>query len=242
MERLADGAYVISDRFVIPGEGESNFVFCAGWLLEIIEIEAGEFYFLSDGLEIHPAERRFGIFYPPFTIVRSYVKDLHGRVCGVGATDKLPGLPPHPIIFDTEFDGPFTGAAQAVEIIEGARNIQSIEIVTKPSLLSVKTKKLIDENYSVHPSIGRTATRIGVSHEHLSRQFKRDYGMTPSAYLRELRIADATFRLYAGDKIVDISGEVGYNDLSRFYKQFRQTKATAPGECRTILKSKKQSI
>ena len=39
---------------------------------------------------------------------------------------------------------------------------------------------------------------------HLSRQFKRDYGLTPSAYLRQLRVADAPLRLAAGQPIVVI--------------------------------------
>jgi len=30
--------------------------------------------------------------------------------------------------------------------------------------------------------------------------------------------------------------DVGYNDLSRFYKQFRKKTQTSPGECRETLK------
>lgn len=237
MQLLADGAYSISDEVSIPGEGVSTFVFCAGWLLEIIEIESGEFYFFRGDEEVRPRGKRFGIFYPPFTIIRSYVKELRGLVRGVGAIDHFAELPRAPMMFETDFAEQFTDARQAIEVLDASRDQQSIESGSKASLLSRKAKRLIDENYSVHPSIARIAGRLKVSHEHLSRQFKRDYEMTPSAYLRELRVADATFRLTTGEKIIDISQDVGYNDLSRFYKQFRKTTRTSPGDCRTILNS-----
>ena len=93
------------------------------------------------------------------------------------------------------------------------------------------------ENYLVYPSIARIADRLKVSHEHLSRQFKKDYALTPSAYLHKLRVAEATFRLALGEEIVDISLDVGYNDLSRFYKQFRKATRTSPAVCRKQVRS-----
>ena len=106
------------------------------------------------------------------------------------------------------------------------------------SALSLKAKRLIDENHLADPSIARIAERLGVSHPHLSRQFKKDFGMSPSNYLRKLRVADAPLRLVRGEQIINVSGDVGYNDLSRFYKQFRKTTNTSPGVCKTMLRSK----
>jgi YesN/AraC family two-component response regulator len=36
-----------------------------------------------------------------------------------------------------------------------------------------------------------------------------------------------------GEAIIEVSGDVGYNDLSRFYKQFRKSTAASPGFCRS---------
>ena len=235
MELLSDGSYSIEDEVALEGAGVSPFVFGRGWLLEILELRSGEFYFLGDGEEIRPEARRFGIFYPPFTIIRSFVKNIKGRVRGVGSVTKLEGLPDTPLIFETDFERPFSSADQAVKILDACRDRRSIEMNSKPSLLSLKTKRLIDENFLVYPSIARIADRIGVSHAHLSRQFKRDYDMTPSAYLHGLRVAEATFRLSLGEEIIDISYDVGYNDLSRFYKQFHKKTLTSPAVCRTML-------
>ena len=235
MKVLADGEYAISDRLEIPGEGSDYFIFTGGWLLEIVDTVEGEFYFTSDGDDVRPASRRFGVFYPPFSITRSTVRSFKGRVRGVGALQTLEGLPSEPMIFETDFEDEFTTIGEALIVLARTTNRRTIQVNTKPSLVTIKAKRLIDENYLAHPSIARIAARISVSPEHLSRQFKLDLGLTPSQYLRKLRVADATFRLSTNEPIVEISHEVGYNDLSRFYKQFRKTTNTSPGACRDTI-------
>ena len=236
MQILSDGTYVINDVVSIESSGTAPFVFGQGWLLEILHIESGEFCFYHDSVKVSPRAKQFGIFYPPFTFVRLHVKDLKGTVRGVGHTDLLPELPASPILFDTDFDGCFTSVAQASDVIAGAENVQSIEPNSNPSLLSIRTKRLIDENYLDDLSIAGIARRLNVSHAHVSRQFKRDFEMTPSQYLHQLRVAEATFRLSVGEPIIDISHDVGYNDLSRFYKQFRRRTRTSPAACRETLR------
>lgn len=161
-----------------------------------------------------------------------------GKVRGIGTIKLLPGLPNHAVIFETKYEKPFAAASQAADVIAAGTNVQSIEPNTTPSLLSVRAKHLIDENYLAFPSIARIAERLNVSHAHLSRRFKRDFEMTPSEYLHHLRVADATYRLTLGEPIIDISHDVGYNDLSRFYKQFRKKTTTSPAICRTILEKR----
>jgi len=234
MNILPQGGYAISDEMKIDGEGASVFVFGRGWLLEVVELTRGEYCFYSDGRKIRPTGRRFGVYYPIFSMVRPFVRGAAGSVTGVGAVKVLDGLPDHPVMFETDFQGEFSDVVQALDVLRAARSIRTIEINTRPGLISIKCKKLIDENYQVEPSIARIAARLKVSHEHMTRQFKRDLGMSPSEYLHHVRVAEATFRLQFGEEIIDISGEVGYNDLSRFYKQFRKKTATSPGECRTM--------
>jgi AraC-like DNA-binding protein len=231
---LTDGGYAISDEIAIPGTGTSDFAFASGWLLEIVNVESGDYYFLRDGEAVRSITNRFGVFYPSFTFVRAFVSNTRGEVCGIGSERAFPELPTAPFIFETDFQGNFHDVADAFDVLNSCRNPQSIEVNTKPSLISLKTKRLIDENYLIYPSIARIAGRLNVSHEHLSRQFKKDYGLTPSAYLHKLRVAEATYRLSLGQEIIEISQEVGYNDLSRFYKQFRKATQTSPAICRQM--------
>lgn len=232
VQRLADGGYAISDQVDLAGEGTADFIFGRGWLLEIVDLKSGEYYFLSDGKEVRPGGRYFGVFYPTFTFVRAFTRNIQGHMIGVGSEQTYPELPNSPFIFETDHRSGFTKIDQAFDVLSHSRHRQPIVVCTKPSLLSLKTKKLIDENYLQYPSIARIAGKLNISHEHLSRQFKKDYGLSPSAYLHKLRVAEATFRLSLGQEIIDISHDVGYNDLSRFYKQFRKATRTSPGMCR----------
>lgn len=236
-ELLADGSYLFEDELESTGVLMPTIVTCEAWLLEIIELTAGEIFFIQNEREIRPKTKRFGIFYPPFTITRPCFKNARGRVAGIAASALLaPEFAETPFVFDTVYEKLPKSAAQVSEILNSGKNFQTIEINPKASLLSVKAKKLIDENYLIYPSIARVAARLGVSHAHLSRQFKNDFLMTPSNYLRQLRLADAPLKFARGEKIVNVSLDSGYNDLSRFYKQFRQTTLTSPGECQTMMK------
>ena len=186
--------------------------------------------------------KSFGVVYLPFSITQPSFNNPRGRVLGVAGTEPLPSeFAATPMIFETRKGADPTGMTQVFEILRSGSNLQSIDPHSRASFLSRKAKSLIDENYQFYPSIARIATRLGVSHAHLSRQFKRDYGMTPSDYFRKLRVADASLRLARGEEIINVSHDVGYNDLSRFYKQFRQTTNTSPGICKTMMRPKRAS-
>ena len=64
--------------------------------------------------------------------------------------------------------------------------------------------------------------------------------MTPLEYVHRLRLNDAYKLLSKGERIVDVSLDVGYNDLSRFYKQFRKHTRVPPGTCRSDYIKKRQ--
>jgi AraC-like DNA-binding protein len=234
---LPDGAYLFEDELEIKGELTAKVLTCAAWLLELYELKAGELFFISGKKQVRPNTKRFGVFYPPFTISQPCFKNAIGRLVGVAASASLPAeLMTVPVMFETSFPGRPSSAEQVIEIVSSGQNRQAIEMNPNPSLLSLKAKRLIDANYLVYPSIARVAARLNVTHEHLSRQFKRDFQLSPSAYLRQLRVADAPLRLARGEDIINVSQDVGYNDLSRFYKQFRQTTNTSPGACKTIMR------
>ncbi len=234
---LPDGAYLFEDKLEVKGALTARVITCAAWLLELYEMEAGELFFISGEAHVRPHTKCFGVFYPPFTISQPCFRNARGRLVGVAATAPLPAeLRAVPVVFETSLTERPSGAAQVIEIVAAGQSRQSIEMNPKPSLLSLKAKKLIDVNYLVYPSIARVAARLSVSHEHLSRQFKRDFQLSPSNYLRQLRMADAPLRLARGEEIINVSQDVGYNDLSRFYKQFRQTTNTSPGACKTIMR------
>src|SRR6185295_14262893 len=219
---LPDGSYIFEDELEVDGSLNVTIITCTAWLLELYELAAGEILFLTGNEEVAAGSKHFGVLYPPFTITQVCFKQTKSAVCGIATTAPLPPELTSPTLFEFSQPTHLSGVAQAIQVLRSARNQLPVVRTPEPTQLSRQAKKLIDENYIVYPAIGRIAERLGVTHEHLSRQFKRDFAMSPSSYLRQLRLADVPLKLAKGEDIVNISLDVGYNDLSRFYKQFRK--------------------
>lgn len=235
-ELLPDGAYLFEDELAVKGLVTTTIITCSAWLLELYELRTGEVFLSSGKARIHPGAQRFGVFYAPFSITQLSLNNSQGRFWGVASTQQLPAEFRTPVIFAVDSIAAPASVNQVIEILASASNRQSIDLSPGASELSRKAKTLIDENHLAYPSIARIAERLGVSHAHLSRRFKSDFGMSPSDYFRRLRVADAPLRLARGEEIISVSEDVGYNDLSRFYKQFRKTTNTSPGACKTMLR------
>ena len=234
-ENLPGGLYYFEDELETNGVLKARVITAAGWLLEFLKLDAGEISCVSGAEEIAAPFRELAIFYPPFTVTRPVFSSVKARLKGVAGTAPLaPDLPAaaRPLVFEVDFENAPKSAAAVAEVLRSARAARSVDACANASLLSLRAKKLIDQNYRIFPSIARIAARLNVSHAHLTRQFKRDLQLSPNAYLHQIRIADATFRLTRGEQIIEVSNEVGYNDLSRFYKQFRKSNAASPGFCR----------
>ena len=230
---LPDGTYLFRDQLKIKGAVATTVVTCTGWLLEMYRLKAGDVHFLRGQEEIRPTGKCFGVFYPPYALVRPCLENAQGDLLGFAGTAPLPaGIDAVPFVFGSS--GPLEVRSLA-EIFAAGRNRQGIDANPRASSLSIKARKLIIEGYSENSLIARIAERLGVSNAHLSRQFRRDYGMSPRAYLHQLRIADVPLELARGEAIADISNGSGYGDLSRFYKQFRKSTGTSPGFCRKIV-------
>jgi len=93
-------------------------------------------------------------------------------------------------------------------------------------------KHLISTTYKEAIPIARMATELGVSHAHVTRQFRRDFGFTPVNYRHRLRVSDATARLFRGEKVLNAGQNAGFDDTSRFYQNFRKITGSPPGKCR----------
>lgn len=234
---LPDGAYTFEGELEIEAATAITIITCTAWLLELYQLEAGDLFFARGEERVRPSTKSLGVFYPPFTISQPCFENVKGRVTGIASADPPPAeTSAVPVVFETRVTAMPGSWREALDIVRAGRNQQSIHLNPKASSLSLRAKRMIDEDYLDAPSIGRIAARLRISPEHLSRQFKRDFRMSPRAYLHQLRLADVPLRLVKGEEIIRVSNDVGYNDLSRFYKQFRKRTKTSPGACRAMLK------
>lgn len=75
----------------------------------------------------------------------------------------------------------------------------------------------------------------GKSHEHLCRVFRQRLGMTPTAYVNDLRLTYAANRLlHSCDSITDVCFSSGFDSLSHFYHLFRGKYGQTPQEFRIV--------
>jgi AraC-like DNA-binding protein len=69
-----------------------------------------------------------------------------------------------------------------------------------------------------------------LSRSYLIRAFKRQYGMTPHAFLLNQRVHRAQGMLKKGRAIVDVATDCGFADQAHFQRVFKRHVATTPGQ------------
>jgi AraC-like DNA-binding protein len=180
--------------------------------------------------------RTLGLFLAPFGIVEFDIPEFRefgkAEFVGWSVADALPRWLKTSMLFDMKQTPLPASPKELLRLFEQPLPGTSIEAASAVSTLSAQAKRLICKTYRESIPISEFARELGVSHAHLTRQFKRDFGFTPISYRHRLRASDATGRLFRGDDILDVGQEVGFNDTSRFYKDFRKITGSSPGKCR----------
>jgi len=73
----------------------------------------------------------------------------------------------------------------------------------------------------------------GKSQEHLTRSFKKYYGISPSEYINKLRLKEATHLLRTSDeKVINIVYDCGFNNIAYFNRLFKDRYGVSPREYR----------
>jgi AraC-like DNA-binding protein len=230
---LGDGRSWIEEEMEVEGRLGGVFATGPGWIVEWHRVGAGAVSFVQDGTRVPLEAADFAVLYAPFSITEVTFEDVRSRWVGVAGKGGLPAGSEGPsAVFEVEPGAAPSDARALFEALGRSRGVRSIERSTRPSPHAARAKALLDATYRSTPSIASLAAGLGVSHPHLTRQFTRAYGLSPVAYRHRLRTSEAAAKLSDGERIVDVSGDVGYEDLGRFYKAFRRAMNTTPGGCR----------
>ena len=106
----------------------------------------------------------------------------------------------------------------------------------KNELLSDKLKTILhylDEHYTEKLSLDELANRFYISKYHMSREFKKSFGITMGNYLTSLRITKAKEMLRFSDlQIETIARNCGIEDNSYFNKVFQKAEGITAREYR----------
>ena len=88
--------------------------------------------------------------------------------------------------------------------------------------------ELLRDSYADNPTLDRMGAVTGLTPFQLIVAFKRTLGLTPHAYLTQLRIEAALRRLQAGQSVVEAALASGFYDQSALNKHFKRTFGVTP--------------
>jgi len=89
----------------------------------------------------------------------------------------------------------------------------------------------IDARYAESVGIKAISRRFGYDADHLTRVFRRQYGITPHQYRIRLRMEHARWLLENTELSVEaVADAVGYREPSAFYRAFQKIYQISPRE------------
>ncbi len=94
----------------------------------------------------------------------------------------------------------------------------------------VAARRALHEHLSDLAPVRAAAAAAGMTAGNLTRAFERTWGLTPKRYCTKARLFDAAIALFTGTSIASAALASGFNDLSRFYAQFRRLLSATPGQ------------
>ena len=89
--------------------------------------------------------------------------------------------------------------------------------------------RLLERDCDNPPTLEMLAAEVGWSPSHLSRAFKRHFGVGIAAALRRIRLERAASLLCEGASATEAAFAVGYSSLGSFYKAFAGQFGCSPG-------------
>lgn len=78
-------------------------------------------------------------------------------------------------------------------------------------------------------SFAKLASQVGLSKYHFSRQFKREVGLQPRQYLRQIRLHEAKRMIREGRSLSEASAEAGFFDQPHMTREFCKVFGATPG-------------
>ncbi len=99
--------------------------------------------------------------------------------------------------------------------------------------LALRARSVLDQDLESPPSLSELARKLGTSPSHLQRSFTRDVGLSPRAYIEQIRAARMRTALKAGAPVTRALYEAGFSSPSRAYAAATRAFGMPPGRYRS---------
>jgi AraC-like DNA-binding protein len=101
--------------------------------------------------------------------------------------------------------------------------------LTAPANLNA-VAEFLDQSLATTPRLEELTDLAKCSEGHLIRSFRRQYGLTPHAYLLNRRIQKSRELLQQGIELADVAQQLAFSDQAHFQRTFKKLTATTPGQ------------
>jgi AraC-like DNA-binding protein len=95
-----------------------------------------------------------------------------------------------------------------------------------------RVREAIEARYAEDLSLDMLAREAGLSRHHLIRAFRREVGLTPHAYVLDVRVRRARERLKRGESPADVAAATGFADQAHLSRCFKARLGVGPGAYR----------
>ncbi len=204
----------------------------------------GDFAF-NNPLDVHdgaPLEGGYSyrMTYPTEALLREVAASLTGR-------DAV-GTPffREPVVHDPEGVALFGAAHRAIEaagdLLAGeelllrayarclARHAElPVGAVGRETGPIARARAVLEERHGEDLSLAELARATGLARHHLIRAFRRETGLTPHAYLVDIRVRRAAGRLRRGETPGDVAAATGFCDQAHLTRAFKARFGVTPG-------------
>ncbi|HUC91908.1 MAG TPA: response regulator [Paenibacillus sp.] len=117
-------------------------------------------------------------------------------------------------------------------VMDCAGIVKNLREQTSPDVL-YRCRTILEEQFTRDLPQHEMAELVGVTVSHLCRLFKKEFGVTYTEYVNQLRIAKARELLRVpGIKVMEISSRVGYRNVTYFTRMFKRYTGLSPQEYR----------
>ena len=230
--RIDDGVLRIEQRIRLRGHEVGTDVAGPACIYAHVQVTRGTVAYLHGNTRVS-VPRCFELFLPRFAVVQASLDRCEATTVAL-AFRPVDGLPHEPVLLAASNDFLVRHPDDVVPRVRAAEHVTHVGRAPGPARLAAGAKAMIDAGYATSLAIGRVAVQLQVSPAGLSRAFRKAYGMPPVRYRHHVRIMDALIRLAEGAAPVNVFQDVGFDDLSRFYKIFRKVACAAPGSYRPV--------
>lgn len=214
---------------------------------DIVLINPGE---VHTGQSEHPDGYVYRMLYPAPELVERATTELSG-----GRRD-LPFFP-EPVVRDEALAGVLRRVHRGLESMAPRLERESLLLTLLAAIVArhaapapvpaptvhepwavARAREYLESCYERNVSLAELAGVAGLSQFHLVRVFQATVGISPHAYLDQVRVARAKELLTAGLPIAHVAAATGFADQSHLTRRFKRLVGVTPGRYQTASKNR----